>query len=125
MAKFKTKFAFEIDPVASMTYKKTHQRKSFKEKDVLFSLNEICDQTSKMFDVECSADDVLSIHVPEKGKFHYYNYLDTLREMGITNVTNTMDDMIVLDFLMMNTEPYKLLKEQVLHRSLIMTAQKC
>ena len=69
--------------------------------------NQVVSVCNNMLDLEhelITADDVLSIHVPEKGKFHYYNYLDTLREMGINNVTNTMDDMIVLDFLMMNTD---------------------
>ena len=49
MAKFKTKFAFEIDPIASMTYKMNHKTtKVFTNRFVGFGLDQTvnCEQNT-------------------------------------------------------------------------------
>lgn len=51
-----------------------------------------------------TADEVLSLKKPEKDKFHLYTYLEILEEQGIQNAAKAMDDMLVLDFIMMNTD---------------------
>lgn len=50
------------------------------------------------------SDQVLSLGEPQKDKFEYYQYLDILKMMGIENSEKAMDDLIVLDFIMMNTD---------------------
>lgn len=51
-----------------------------------------------------TADEVLSLKEQQKDKFEYYTYIETLQEQGIRNAQKAMDDMLVLDFLMMNTD---------------------
>lgn len=51
-----------------------------------------------------TAEDVLSTRVPEKDTFALYTYMDILQEHGVPDVNKAMDDMLVLDFLMMNTD---------------------
>lgn len=51
-----------------------------------------------------TADDVLAVHVPPADRFHFNDYVSILKEMGIANASKCMDDMLVLDFLMMNTD---------------------
>ena len=50
------------------------------------------------------SDQVLSLKEPQKDRFEYYAYLDILKEKGIENPGRAMDDLIVLDFIMMNTD---------------------
>ena len=51
-----------------------------------------------------TADEVLSLREAEKDKFHMYTYLEILQEHGIQDASKAMDDMLVLDFIMMNTD---------------------
>lgn len=51
-----------------------------------------------------TAEDVLSTRVPAKDTFALYTYMDILQEHGVPDVNKAMDDLLVLDFLMMNTD---------------------
>ena len=51
-----------------------------------------------------TADEVLSFKKAGKEEFEYYSYVKILEEKGITNAQKALDDMLVLDFIMMNTD---------------------
>lgn len=51
-----------------------------------------------------TCEDVLAAYEPPHDKFHYEYYMNLLKEHGITNAKQTMDDQMVLDYLLMNTD---------------------
>lgn len=69
--------------------------------------NQVVSVCANMLDEEhdlITADDVLGQTEKQTEKFEYYTYLDILQEHGIGNAPKALDDMLVLDFLMMNTD---------------------
>lgn len=51
-----------------------------------------------------TADEVLSFRKPDKDTFDYFSYVKILEDKGVANAQKAMDDMLVLDFIMMNTD---------------------
>lgn len=51
-----------------------------------------------------TADEVLSFKKAGKDEFEYYSYVKILEEKGIADAQKALDDMLVLDFIMMNTD---------------------
>lgn len=69
--------------------------------------NQVVSVCANMLDEEhdlITADEVLGQTERQKEKFEYYTYIDILKEHGIANASKALDDMLVLDFLMMNTD---------------------
>ncbi len=70
------------------------------ENQVVSVCRNMLDENSELI----TADEVLSLKKPVKDQFDYYSYIDILKEKGIADPEKLMDDMLVLDFLMMNTD---------------------
>lgn len=70
------------------------------ENQVVSVCRNVLDENSELI----TADEVLSLKKPVKDQFDYYSYIDILKEKGIADPEKQLDDMLVLDFLMMNTD---------------------
>lgn len=69
--------------------------------------NQVVSVCANMLDEEhdlITADEVLGQTEKQKDKFEYFTYLEVLKEHDIANASKALDDMLVLDFLMMNTD---------------------
>lgn len=102
-------FPAQLEPVHEKLASEIARRLGIDAVDYTTSIYEnqlvsICDNMLDENHDLITADEVLSLKEPQKDKFEYYLYLDILKEQGIEHPEKTMDDMLVLDFLMMNTD---------------------
>lgn len=102
-------FLYQLEPVNEKTASEIGRRLGMDVVDYSTEIyeNQIVSVCKNMLDDNhdlITADEVMSLKTPEKDKFHMYTYMDILEEHGIWNASRAMDDMLVLDFLMMNTD---------------------
>lgn len=70
------------------------------EDKVVSICEDMCDEHT---DLVTAKDVMRGVHVPE-GEFSYPYFLDELQKHGITNAQKCINDMLVLDYLMLNTD---------------------
>ena len=100
---------YQLEPVNEKVASEMAKRLGMDAVDYTTSVyeNQIVSVCANMLDDEhdlITADDVLGTSKRDSDKFELYTYLDILGEHGISNASKALDDMMVLDFLMMNND---------------------
>lgn len=102
-------FPYQLEPVHEKLASEMARRLGMDAVSYTTSVyeNQVVSVCANMLDEEhdlITADEVLGQTERQKEKFEYYTYIDILKEHGITNASKALNDMLVLDFLMMNTD---------------------